>query len=64
LSSAPIATSRVPSGEMSKCSTRVRLSPGAESRASKPVSTAPLTGFIRASPARVTPLIAENVPPA
>ncbi len=49
---------------MSKCSTRVRLSPGAVSLASKPVSTAPLAAFIRASAARFTPLIAENVPPA
>ena len=42
LSSAPTATSFRPSGEMSKCSTRVRLSPGAVSLALNRLSTDPL----------------------
>ena len=64
LSSAPTAMSNRPSGEMSKCSTRVRSRPGAVSLASKPGSTTPVIAFIRASPARAVPLTAENVPPA
>src|SRR4030095_15628323 len=61
-SSAPIAISLRPSGETSKCSTRVRSRPGADSLASKPLSTAPVVVFSRARPTRVVPLLGENVP--